>query len=257
MHEHHGHGVSPAVGVAVGVAVAAAVVYLLAAARSGPRGWSAWRSASWLGGCAVVALAFLVSGEQTHMLRHVLLGMVAPLGLVLGAPVTLFLRTAGPRPRRLVVRVLRSRVAHVLGHPVAAGALSVGGMYAVLLTPLHDSSNPLLYLHYLAAGYLFTWSIAGPDPAPRRPGFGTRLVVLVLAAAAHAVLAKFLYAAAADDTGRDAALLMYYGGDVAEVLLTAALFRQRFGGRLGRGAARLRGRSSRWRGSGAASCPPR
>lgn len=226
MHDH-GLGVWPVV--AVLAAVAVAVAYVVATRRAGPRGWSAWRTASWLGGCGVVVLAFLVSGEQAHMLRHVLLGMVAPLGLVLAAPVTLFLRTAGPGPRRPVVRVLRSPVVHVLGHPVVAAVLSVGGMYAVMLTPLHTTANPVLYVHYLAAGYLFTWSVAGPDPAPRRPGFGTRLVVLVLAAAAHAVLAKLLYAGAVDDTDRDAALLMYYGGDVAEVLLAAALFRQRFG----------------------------
>jgi hypothetical protein len=38
------------------------------------------------------------------------------------------------------------------------------------------------------------------------------------------VLAKHLYAVAVVDHERDAALLMYYGGDVAELLLAVALF---------------------------------
>ena len=45
---------------------------------------------------------------RTHMLQHLLIGMLAPLGLVLGAPVTLLLRSI-PRPAgRVVGRLLRS-----------------------------------------------------------------------------------------------------------------------------------------------------
>lgn len=265
---------------------AAALVYLLAAARArtGPRGWSRWRSAAWVAGCAVVAVALspvLGDGDpRAHMARHLLLGMIAPLGLVLAAPVTLLLRVSGPATRRRVGRVLRSAPVHVLGHPVTAAVLSVGGLYAVMLTPLHalTEAHPVahhaLHLHYLVAGYAFTWSIAGPDPAPRRPGPRTRLVVLVLAAAAHAVLAKTLYAragalpwAAHHDTESVAAAakLMYYGGDLAELLLAAALFAAgpRFTSRPGPSASRRPGagcrprprRSARWRRAGWASAP--
>ncbi|MBB4911490.1 cytochrome c oxidase assembly protein [Actinophytocola algeriensis] len=75
---------------------------------------------------------------------------------------------------------------------------------------------------------MFTWSIAGPDSAPRRPGMPTRVVALVLAVAAHSVLAKVLYARAPEgpdgEAVREAAQLMYYGGDLAELALAAALF---------------------------------
>ncbi|MGX7824589.1 cytochrome c oxidase assembly protein [Actinokineospora sp. 24-640] len=269
------------------LAAAAALAYLLAAARArtGPRGWSRWRSAAWVAGCAVVAVAVSpVLGEggdpRAHMARHLLLGMIAPLGLVLAAPVTLLLRVRGPATRRRVGRVLRSAPVHVLGHPVAAAVLSVGGLYAVMLTPLHTvaETHPVahhaLHLHYLVAGYLFTWSIAGPDPAPRRPAPRTRLVVLVLAAAAHAVLAKALYARADTlpwaahhdaESVAAAAELMYYGGDLAELLLAAALFAAgpRVTSRLGPSASRRAGagspprprRSVRWRRAGWASGP--
>jgi putative membrane protein len=208
------------------------------------RSWSPWRTASWFAGAALVALAvspaLAAAGDaRSHMVQHLLLGMLAPLGLVLGSPVTLLLGATPPYVGRAVAGALRNRVFHVVGHPVAAAVLNVGGMFALYLTPLYaataDSAlvHHLVHAHFLAAGYLFTWSIAGPDPAPRRPGIATRVVVLVLAAGAHSYLGKLLYARAGElprGAGHTvgemevAAQWMYYGGDVAELLLAAALF---------------------------------
>ena len=109
-----------------------------------------------------------------------------------------------------------------------------------MLTPLYAASahdpvlHHLVHAHYLLAGCMFAWAIAGPDPAPRRPAMATRIVVLVIASAAHAYLAKRLYAGAdwlpPGLPGRDpqswqaAAELMYYGGSIADLLLATALF---------------------------------
>ncbi|MFH5824437.1 cytochrome c oxidase assembly protein [Georgenia sp. AZ-5] len=123
-----------------------------------------------------------------------------------------------------------------MSHPVTAAVLNVGGMFVLYLTPLfplslhHAGLQALVLVHFLLAGCLYAWAIAGPDPAPRRPGMGTRVAVLVLAAGAHAYLAKLLYARVAEsvpeghDGAAEAAVWMYYGGDVAEVLLAVALF---------------------------------
>ena len=87
----------------------------------------------------------------------------------------------------------------------------------------------LVHAHFFAAGYLFAWVIAGPDPAPRRPSVPIRLVVLGFAIAAHAVLSQLLYAGIfvqlpVPAAERQAAgELMYYGGDIAELLLALAL----------------------------------
>ncbi|RLP89686.1 cytochrome c oxidase assembly protein [Micromonospora sp. BL4] len=218
--------------------------YLLAAARD-TRGWDHRRTAAWLAGCALLAVAVGPLGQPSddprgHMAQHLLLGMVAPLGLVLGAPVTLLLRISSTATRRFVGRLLRARPVHLFAHPVTAALLSTGGLALVLLTPLYAAAerqpalHHALHLHYLAAGYLFAWALAGPDPAPRRPGLAVRIGALLGAAAGHSVLAKYLYAHA--DTlppgvtdpdpaaFRSAAQLMYYGGDVAELLLAVALF---------------------------------
>jgi putative membrane protein len=222
---HGGHGATAAL-VLVGVL---AVGYLLAAARD-PRGWRPWRTVAWLAGCAALAVGVspLLAGHdpRAHVAQHLLLGMLAPLGLVLAAPVTLLLRISPPVTGRAVVRLLRSRPARVLGHPVTAALLSTGGLSVIMLTPAHAvaAGHPLLHLHYVAAGSLFTWAIAGPDPAPHRPGPMSRAAVLVAAAGGHAFLAKVLYARAGDGAEAAAAQLMYYGGDVAELMLATALF---------------------------------
>ncbi len=238
-HSHLPAAAGPWSPIVVVVAVLA-LAYVAAVVRAvtGPHGWPRRRTAAWLLGCsvAVVALSPVLTGHDptAHMARHLLLGMVAPLGLVLGAPVTLLLRVTESATGRRITRVLRARPVHVLVHPAATALLAVGGLYAVLLTPLAEAADthPVLHnallLHYLAVGYLFTWSIAGPDPAPRRPGMATRVVALVSAVAAHSVLAKILYARAPEgpdgDVVREAAQLMYYGGDLAELALAAALF---------------------------------
>lgn len=219
---------------------------MLRVRRKLSRGWSPWRTASFVTGAALVGLATspalqgLAHGDvRGHMIQHLLLGMFGPLALVLGAPVTLLLGSAPVRARRPVGAVLRCRVLHGLAHPGTAAMLSVGGLYLLYLTPLyalsmqHAAIHHLVHVHFVVAGYLFAWSIAGPDPVPRRPGIVLRAAVLVLAAAAHAYLAKLLYARAPDLPAgsahgvvevQQAAQWMYYGGDVAEILLAVALF---------------------------------
>ncbi|GMA87686.1 hypothetical protein GCM10025868_29360 [Angustibacter aerolatus] len=176
---------------------------LAAARRAEPRGWSRWRTASLATASVLLALALLPAWMpwpehdfRGHVLQHLLLGMVAPTFVVLGAPVTLLLRSVPVRRARQVTRVLRSRLAHVLAHPVTALVLTVGGVAALYLTPVygtvreHEAVHLLVHAHFVASGCLFAWVVAGPDPAPRRPSVPARLVVLGVAIAAHAVLSQ-------------------------------------------------------------------
>lgn len=220
--------------------------YLLGALRQkrARYGWSRWRTLSFIGGLGLLGIAvappLMELAHQDirgHMLQHLLLGMLAPLGLVLGAPVTLALRTLPVKTSRMLTAVLGSPAFHLLSHPVTALLLNIGGMYALYLTSLYKATlaNPVLHLlvhvHFLAAGYLFVWSIAGPDPAPKRPHLRIRTFVLFLSMASHAYLSKFMYAhfyprnsPHSGEQIREAARLMYYGGDFAELLLAIALF---------------------------------
>ncbi|WP_128253127.1 cytochrome c oxidase assembly protein [Falsirhodobacter deserti] len=171
-----------------------------------------------------------------HMIQHLLLGMFAPLGLVLGAPGTLLLRRLPVRAARRVAAFFGTIPLRILTHPLTAALLDIGGMFVLYLTPLFAISmqdpvlHILLHVHFVLAGYLFTWSIAGPDPAPHRPGLKMRMLVLFLATAAHGILSKIMYGYgfphgthAPLAQVEAAALWMYYGGDLAEALLAAML----------------------------------
>ncbi len=228
---------------------AALAAYVWAARRERARGraWRGWRVASFAAGVTLLAAAaapplgaWAHHDPRGHVVRHLLLGMLAPLALVLAAPATLVLRALPVRAARRVTAVLRRPAAHRLAHPAAALALDVGALYLLYLTPLYalalrtPALHALVHLHFVVAGCLFAWATVGPDPAPRRPAAGVRLAAIGAAVAAHATLAKLMYAYGwprgtphGADELRAAAQLMYYGGDATELLLLVAFFWRR------------------------------
>jgi putative membrane protein len=242
---HGGHSTSAAdavVPLLITVVLACGYVVLVTRQHARAQQWNAWRTTAFLTGCATLAVAlppdlspYPATDFRGHMLQHLLVGMVAPTCLALGAPMSLLLRSVPVHRRRLAAAILRSRGTHVLTHPATVVTLTVGGLVALYATPLadvvdvHPALHHLVHLHFLVSGYLFAWLIAGPDPAPRRPGVPARLVLLGVVIAAHTVLSQLMYAGALGDAEvptaerQGAATLMYYGGDVAELALAAAL----------------------------------
>lgn len=161
------------------------------------RRWPPARTAVFIAGAAVVGVALAVDGRRSftaHVLQHLLLGMVAPALLALGAPLTLALQATRGAGRRRMLRVLHSRPAAVLCHPLVAWALFGGSMLAVYLTPLYRLSlhntlvHEALHAHFLLAGSLFFWPVLGVDPVPRRLPHGARLLMVFLTIPFHAVL---------------------------------------------------------------------
>lgn len=219
------------------------VAYVVAAMRRSrePRGWSPWRTASFVLGLAVLAAGvvplspFPAGSFPEHMYQHMVIGMYAPLGLVLGAPVTLLLRSTPRSFGRGVMRFLRLPPVRFVANPVTALVLDIGTLWLLYLTPLftlmtsHVALHHLVHVHFFAAGYLFAYVIAGPDPAPRRPSVPARLVVLGVAIVGHAVLAQLIYAGLFVDLPvpagerRAGGDLMYFSGDIAELLLALAM----------------------------------
>ncbi|MFE7909154.1 cytochrome c oxidase assembly protein [Streptomyces albogriseolus] len=210
--------------------------------RNPARGWTHWRTASFLTGLTLLATALLPpvasfahADFRGHMVQHLLVGMYAPLALVLGAPVTLLLRTLPAVRARRLTAVVHSTPARLVAHPAVALLLSTGSLAVLYFTPLYNaaSAHPaghwLLHLHFLLSGCLFAYVIAGVDPAPARPGVRTRLVWLGVAIAAHAVVSQLMYGGFWTDIHapipevQGGAEIMYYGGDIAELLLAAAL----------------------------------
>ncbi|SDD64329.1 cytochrome c oxidase assembly protein [Auraticoccus monumenti] len=240
MPEHHATGGPSLLDVAVVVLALAAVAgYLWAVAVGRGRRWPRWRVLLWVAGTGTAALA--VTGPlaeaahhsfRAHMVTHLLLGMLAPLLLVLSAPVTALLRALPVPAARAVTRALRTPLLRVLTDPVVAALLNVGGLWVLYTTSLYAAvhTNPVVHvgvhLHVLLAGYLFTAATVRADPLPYR-SHAYRAAVLVGALAAHDVLAKHLYAhppvgvtAAQAESG---SVLMYYGGDAVDLALIVLL----------------------------------
>lgn len=206
------------------------------------RKWSRLRIVSWASGVVLSASALVgplavLSHENFtwHMAGHLLVGMLGPLLLALGAPMTLLLRTLPVRQARRVSRLLRSRLAGFYIHPVTAAVLNIGGLWLLYTTGLFAAMHHHLWLHILvhvhifAAGYLFTVSMLYIDPVSRRFSYGYRTVVFILALAGHGILSKFLYAypphGVPVEEARAGAMLMYYGGDAVDLVIIVLLFR--------------------------------
>lgn len=216
-------------------------------------------------GCAVAAGAGLVvavsvpwaGGEFAgHMVRHVIVGMLVPLLIVLAVPGTLAVRALRGTRRRRVLAVLQSRPLLWLLFPPVAALVNTGSAFVLYRTPLLAASGTdpwldgLVHVHLLATGVLFTAAVCQLEPLRHRYSLPLRAATLVAAAAAHAYLAKTLYAAPPPDTAFDVAdlqagaQLMYYGGDVVEVA-TAIVLATTWYAAGGRALARERRRAAR------------
>lgn len=198
-------------------AVAMAVVYLLGVRRLRRRGdaWPVGRTIGWLTGCAALLLAtssgigkYGPAMFSVHMAEHMILSMLVPILLVLGAPVTLALRAlppAGrkgpPGPREWLLAAVHSPVARWLTHPLIALPLFVGGYYALYLSGLFAAALPehwahvVMNVHFLLVGCLFFWPLIGIDPAPRRLPPPARLGVVFASVPFHAFFGLALMSA--------------------------------------------------------------
>ncbi|MGC9668307.1 cytochrome c oxidase assembly protein [Planosporangium sp. 12N6] len=188
--------------------VVAAGAYLAGVVRLRRRGvaWPAERTAYWLAGVVILAVVTLLGFGKyayvlfsAHMAQHMVLSMVVPVFLVLGAPVTLALRVLHPSPdpqvrgpREWLLLALHSRVTRVLTHPVVALALVVVSLYAlyfsdlfVLLMRSHLGHLAML-THFVVTGYLFFWVVIGIDPGRRPLLHPVRMIVHFTSMSFHA-----------------------------------------------------------------------
>ncbi|MFI6502825.1 cytochrome c oxidase assembly protein [Nonomuraea typhae] len=190
------------------VVLAAAGGYAAAVVRLRRRGdaWPLGRSISWAIG-VLLLLVFTQSGLavyapvlfSVHMIQHMGLAMLAPIFLVLGAPVTLALRAVRPAvrrgdrgPREWIVAALHSRAAEIVSHPAPAMVIFISGSYALYYTPLFETAmrqpvgHILMNAHFLLSGALFFWVVIGVDPAPRRLPYVAKLGTLMMTMPFHA-----------------------------------------------------------------------
>ena len=191
---------------------------------------------------------------SVHMVQHMLLSMLVPLMLALGAPVTLALRTLPPRPRKALLAVLHSRVAKVLTFPPLTFVLYVTSPWALYFTGWYDASlhsayvHEMMHLHLVLVGSLFFWPIVGVDPVPGRVAYPFRVLLVVLTLPFHAFLGVTImgqtellggdwypdlhqgpmgdWLPAPEDDQHLAGGLLWGSGDIVALLLVTVLFVQ-------------------------------
>jgi putative copper resistance protein D len=194
----------------VGAVLLAAVGYLAAVRRLARRGdhWPPGRTAAWLAGLVLVAVT-TSSGLarygpvllSVHMSQHMILSMLAPIPLVLGAPVTLALRALRPAtaphrggPREWLLAALHARPAQLLTHPLVVTVGFVTSLYALYLSPVlgmlmsSHLGHTFMNAHFLVVGFLFFELLVGTDPLPRRLPYPGRVLMLLATVPFHAVL---------------------------------------------------------------------
>lgn len=134
-----------------------------------------------------------------HMIAHMILGMIAPIGFVLSAPITLALRTLPIGRthdergiRGSVITLIHSKVMGFYTNPVVALAIFDGSLFLLYMTPLFGSmmrshtGHLIMDIHFLLAGYLFFHVIIGVDPNPRKVPHIVRIIILFAAMSIHA-----------------------------------------------------------------------
>lgn len=184
------------------------VLYLWGVWRLRVRGdaWPAVRTWSWcVGGIgtAVVAGMSALGAYDTvlfsvHMVQHMMLTMITPVFLAIGAPVTLLLRNLGAGGRRRVMRILHSLPLRVLFNPVLATALLIITPFALYLTSAYrftldvDWAHDLLHVYMVTVGCLFFFPLLGNDPMPNRLPYPMRLLLLFITMPAQAFLGTMI-----------------------------------------------------------------
>ncbi|OEU89085.1 cytochrome c oxidase assembly protein [Streptomyces oceani] len=185
----------------------ALVLYGWAVVRLRRRGdaWPVHRTLAFVFGVLTVALVMCTGLNDygmvlfsVHMVQHMVISMLSPILLLLGAPVTLTLRALPPAgrgrtgPRELLVSLLHSRYVRVISHPVFTLPLFIASLYGLYFTPLFDFlmestvGHLAMMVHFLLVGLVFFWPIMGVDPGPHRPGYVMRMLELFVGMPFHA-----------------------------------------------------------------------
>jgi cytochrome c oxidase assembly factor CtaG/putative copper export protein len=192
----------------IGLLILAVALYIKGVVVLTRRGdkWPVGRTISFALG--ISAIDFATSGGlgvyahfafSWHMVAHMVLGMIAPIGIVLGAPITLALRTL-PQSRDgqergirgLLISALHSKYAKLITNPVVALAIFDGSLFALYFTSLFSGmmqshqGHLFMNTHFILAGILFFHVIVGVDPNPRKVPHLVRIVVLFAAMSIHA-----------------------------------------------------------------------
>jgi len=199
---------SPFALLVLAVAIIVAAWYLRAAWTLSARGrsWSAKRTVSFVAGLVAVVIAlqspvstFTMDYFQAHVIQHLLLMVIGPPLLAMGAPMTLALQTSSRSGKIKLLAALNSRPFQVLTHPLPVWGLYYFSMFAFFLTfalnfaMTHMWVMDLVNLGFLFASTLFWWPLVAVDPVPHwKMSYGVRMGNLLIGVPLESFLALAL-----------------------------------------------------------------
>ena len=124
-----------------------------------------------------------------HMTQHLIVMMAAAPLLVLGIPVTLWVRASSPRARRAyVVPILRSRAVRFITDPVVTWLFFAGVLLLTHFTPFFIE-QPL----FLIAAFLYYLPMIGKNMLPHRASAGHRLASMSIMMVPEAIVGAVIY----------------------------------------------------------------
>ena len=210
--------------------------------------WPVGRTISWMVG--TLGLIWATSGApgaygkvlfSMHMVQHMTIATTLPTFFVLGAPVTLALRSLPVRrdgsrgAREWLLVLVHSRFLRVAGHPLVAATLFIASLVAFYYSSIFELSlrthtmHSLMVAHFFITGYLFASVICGIDPGVARPAHPLRMLLLMVVFGVHAffsislmasttVLAQSWFSSLGRTWGRSLADDQYLGASIGWAL---------------------------------------
>ncbi len=171
--------------------------------------WSTLRTISFLIGIGLVVWttsagisSYAKVSFEYHMIQHMVLSMIAPIFIVLGAPITLALRALPAQKvsehriaRDWILAILHSGYSRLITHPLMVLGIFTFGLYAMYFTPLFatlmgsHTGHIFMEVHFLISGLLFTYVVIGADPSPREVPYWSRLMIVLVGLSLHAFFA--------------------------------------------------------------------
>ena len=167
---------------------------------------SRWQRVSFFSGLFVIFIALQSPLDNLsehmlsfHQLQHFMLRMLAPLLILLGAPLTPMLRGLPPWMLRGVVRPLvRNDLARAaydkLTNPVISTLIFMGTLYlwqipgGFNLALRNEFVHALMHMTMMSSGFIFYWAVIDPAPRRSRVHYGLRVLYLGLIVLPNTIL---------------------------------------------------------------------
>ena len=167
---------------------------------------SRWQRASFFTGLFVIFIALQSPLDNLsehmlsfHQLQHFLLRMLAPLLILLGAPLTPMLRGLPPWILQGLVKPtvrhpLAQAVYEKLNNPVITVVIFMGVLYlwqfpgGFNLALRNEFVHAIMHMTMMSSGFIFYWAVIDPAPRRSRIHYGVRVLYLGLIVLPNTIL---------------------------------------------------------------------